>query len=288
MVSREYHSPTKLQEATQLLRKWKGRACIIAGGTNVIPDMRAGKIKPELLLDISRIEELMGIGQNREHIWIGALTPISQVIESPLIRSEGWVLHQAAKNLGNPLVRNRATIAGNLANASPAADTAVPLLALDASVRISGHGSGERAVPLSSFFVGPNQTALKNDEIIKAVEFPKTKSGARTAYFKLDLRNAMAISIASVAVWLTTDGSKFSRIRIALGAVAPSPIRASEAEAFLEGKENTPAVIDRAAGLVDRAVNPITDIRGSAEYRGYVSQVLVRRAIHEALARQID
>ncbi len=282
MVSTEYHLPTELEEATRLLKKWKGRACVVAGGTNVIPDMRAGKIRPEHLLDISRIGELHGIKKTRARISVGALTSISQLIDSPLIEKEAGLLHRACHQLGNPLVRNRATIAGNLGNASPAADTAVPLLALNASVKIRGHDS-QRTAPLTVFFVGPNQTVLKDDEIIVSVEFPRPTAQERTAYFKLGLRNAMAISVASVAVRLEVNGDRFSLVRIALGAVAPTPIRAGETEAFLEGQEASPAVINGAIKRVAQEVNPISDIRGSAEYRRYVSQVLVRRAIQQAL-----
>jgi carbon-monoxide dehydrogenase medium subunit len=280
----DYHAPTKLDEATALLRTWKGQACVVAGGTNVIPDMRAGKIAPQLLLDISRIEELGGIEERGERIWIGALTSVSQVMESSLVEKDGWILHQTCRRLGNPLVRNRATIGGNLANASPAADTAVPLLALDAMVEIRGHEGRGRHIPLATFFVGPNRTVLEDDEIIKGVLFPKIKSPERTAYDKLGLRNAMAISVASVAVWLMFSEKIFSSVRIALGAVAPTPIRAVEAEQFLGGKEVTPAVLDEAIARVDQAINPISDIRGSVAYRRYVSGVLVRRAIEQALS----
>jgi len=283
MVSTDYLSPTDLKEATKLLKKWKRRACVVAGGTNVIPEMRAGKTSPRLLLDITRVEELRGIQDRGASIWIGALTSVSQVMGSPLIEREGWILQQACKQLGNPLVRNRATIAGNLANASPAADTAVPLLALDAVVRVCGPDAREGEVPLSAFFLGPNRTILRDDDLITGIEFNKTKPPQKTAYFKLGLRKAMAISVASVAVWLETSGNRFSRVRIALGAVAPTPIRATETEAFLEGQATTVAVIDEAGQRVAQEVKPIKDIRGSTEYRRHVSQVLVRRAIQQAL-----
>jgi carbon-monoxide dehydrogenase medium subunit len=171
-----------------------------------------------------------------------------------------------------------------LADASPAADTAPPLLALEASVHTQrGIGKG-REILLDEFFIGPNQTILEADEIITKITFPTPKDRAWGAHIKLGLRDAMAISVVSIAVMLEMDGRLCRRARVALGAVAPKPIRAHRVEGLLEGREIDGRVIDECAGVVKEEISPISDIRASAEYRTLATAVLLKRAIHEALA----
>ena len=281
----EYIAPKSLQEITKLLKRLKSKGKLIAGGTNVIPDLRAKSIQPQVLIDISHLRNLAYIKEEKRRIRIGGLTPITELASSKIIRKVAPILSEAADQLGNPLVRNRATIAGNLAHASPAADTAVPLLALEATVILAGDGK-LRQIPIEQFFRGPNQTVLKADEMIKEISFQKPNSNARMAYKKLGRRSAMAISVVSIAVVLEMESGKCKKVRISLGAVAPKPIRAYGVEEMLEGKEVTDKLIGACCEHVQTEINPITDIRASAEYRRQVSSVLLRRRIEEVTLSQ--
>lgn len=160
----DYLAPKTLNETLILLRNWRDKATLVAGGTNVIPDLRGRSIRPEVLIDISHLKSLSYIKEDRNKIRVGALTTISELASSEVIQKGTFLLSQACNQLGNPLVRNRATLAGNLADASPAADTAVPLLVLDAIVRTERDGGKHRQIPIGQFFLGPNQTVFKKDE----------------------------------------------------------------------------------------------------------------------------
>lgn len=276
----EYIAPNSLQEITKLLKRLKGKGKLIAGGTNVIPDLRARKIQPQVLIDLSHLKDMSYIKEDKGRIRIGGLTPIAELASSKIIRKVAPVLAEAADELGNPLVRNRATIAGNLAHASPAADTAVPLLALEATVVVARDGTS-RQIPIEQFFRGPNRTVLKAGEIIKEISFEKSASNTRMSYSKLGRRSAMAISVASVSVLLEMENGKCKKARIGLGAVAPKPVRAYGVEKMLEGKEVTEKLIEACCEDVQKEINPLTDIRASAEYRRQMSSVLLRRLIKE-------
>jgi carbon-monoxide dehydrogenase medium subunit len=256
---------------------------VVAGGTNLLPDLRAKKVSPDALVDLSRIDSLSFIEAEEGGIRIGALTPIAEIAASKTLQRIAPIFCEAARNLGNPLVRNRATLGGNLAKASPAADTAVPLLALDACVGVQGAGSGKRQIPLDQFFLGANRNALKPGELIRDVYFPRPNSGVKMAYRKVGLRNAMAISVVSLGVFLEMRKGVCDRIRIAFGAVAPKPIRAYQAENILLGKEITPELLQACGGRAEKEISPITDIRGGAEYRRAMASVLLQRAFGEAL-----
>lgn len=251
----------------------------IAGGTNVIADLRAEKHHPQALVDLSRLAELRGIRLENGHLMIGGGTTITELLHEPLIAQHAPALVQAARVFANPLIRNRATVGGNLVDASPAADTAPPLLALDAEVELTS-AAGTRRVPLADFLVGVRRTLRRPDELLTAVIWPVPGERTASAFHKLGLRKADAISVLSVAVAVTfDDGGRCASVRIALGAVAPTPIRARTAEELLTGEILTPAVIAEAARHAARATRPISDIRGSASYRREVTQVIVRRLL---------
>ena len=281
MIS-EYVAPKDIEEALRLMGKWKGKATLIAGGTNVIPDLRAKALKMSALIDLSPIKGLTFIKEEKKRIRIGALTTIAELASSKVIQRCAPILSEAARQLGNPLVRNRATLAGNLADASPAADTAVPLLVLEATVLAERAGKKAREIPLEEFFVAPNRTALKADEIIREIRFAKPGSTDRMAYSKLGLRNAMAISVVSVAVRIEMEGVECKKARVALGAVAPKPIRAYRCEDILRGGEITPELIEVCSGRAEEEVKPITDIRATADYRKSMCGILLRRTIERA------
>jgi CO/xanthine dehydrogenase FAD-binding subunit len=258
----------------------------IAGGTNVIVDLRAGKHYPLALVDITRLAGLRGIRREDDHLIIGGGTTISDLLRDPLIAGHAPTLAQAAAVFANPLIRNRATVGGNLADASPAADTAPPLLALGAEVELTSRSSPKggkgaaRWVPLADFFVGARATVRRPDELLTAIRWRVPPARTKSAFYKVGLRKADAISVLSAAVTVEFDGAEHcTAARIALGAVAPCPIRATAAEELLTGEQLTAAVIAEAARLAGEATRPISDIRGSASYRRRVTEVVVRRLL---------
>jgi len=280
----DYVAPQTVEEALEFKARWQEKAAFLAGGTNLIVDLRAQKVKPELVIDLSDLKELDYIRAVNGRIHIGSAVTVADLLKSDLLRQSSPVLCQAARHFANPLVRNRATVGGNLANASPAADTAVALLALEAEVELISKERGQRRVALADFFLGPQQTIMESDEAMAEVSFPAMREGVKGAYIKLGRRNAMAVSVVSVAVVLAWEGDRCREARIALGAVAPTPIRASESEAMLEGKQPSPALLEQCGKAAAAATSPIDDVRASAQYRRAMSEVLVRRALAQALS----
>ena len=282
-MAMEYLVPKTLNETLILLKKGKDKSKLMAGGTNVIPGMRAKTLKPEILIDISHLKNLSYIKEEKKRIRIGGLTTISELASSKIVQDHAPILTEAANQLGNPLVRNRATIAGNLADASPAADTAVPLLALEAMI-ITERNGGKREIPIDQFFLGPNRTVLKPDEMIREIVFPKPDPKSKMAYIKLGLRNAMAISVVSIAILMEREREECKKVRIALGAVAPKPIRAYGVGAILTNKKITMELVAACCEKVGREMNPISDIRASAEYRRSMASVLLKRVLHQTIS----
>ncbi len=291
--------PGTLPEALAMLAS--GNALPIAGGTNVIVDLRAGRggvtppggggggeggATPPLrtLVDITRLAELRGIRREDGHLVIGGGTTLSDLLHDPLVAHHAPALREAAAVFANPLIRNRATVGGNLVDASPAADTAPPLLVLDAEVELASR-DGTRRVPLADFLVGVRKTLRRPDELLTAVRVPLPPDARCASHFhKLGLRKADAISVLSAAVALTWDAAGCcTSARIALGALAPTPRRAPAAEDALLGHVLTPARIAEAARLAGEAARPIDDIRGAAAYRREVAEVIVRRLLGQML-----
>jgi len=281
----EYFLPKNVTETLAFLQKWGAKAALIAGGTNVIPDLRANTLGREALIDLSHLKSLSYIKEEKKRIRIGALTTMSELVASLAIQKHARILHDAVWQIGNPLVRNRATIAGNLADASPAADSAVPLLVLDASVVVEKHKGKRKQISIDEFFAGPNKTVLKRDELIREIVFPKPNPSARTAYSKLGLRNAMAISLVSVGVMAELEKGKCNRVRIALGAVAPTPRRACGVENLLVGQVITEELIDQCCEAVQKEIQPITDVRSTLEYRRSMTSVLLKRLLQQVFSQ---
>jgi carbon-monoxide dehydrogenase medium subunit len=283
----EYLNTKDFEEIFSAIEKTKGLAKFIAGGTNIIPYMRAETMLPELLIDLNGLEDLKYIREKNGTITIGALTTISELVASEVIRNKCQILHSAANSLGSPLTRNRATIGGNLADASPAADMAPPLLALEASIQTKRGGVEGREIPLDKFFIGPNKTVLAEDELITQIRFSKPKDSARGIFIKLGLRNSLSISVVSIAVILDMEGLVCQKARVALGAVAPTIIRAFHVESKLEGGEINENIIQECAEIVKEEISPISDIRASAEYRRLASSVILKRAIQQVLKGEV-
>lgn len=278
----DFLAPKTLNAALRAI-EGKGRTYkLIAGGTNVVPDVRDRKIAPRLVVDLSGIKALHYIKEGKGTVKIGALVTIADLLNSRLIKKHSPVLWEAAFKFAGPLVRNRATVAGNLVDASPAADVAIPLLALKARVKLRSL-RGERTVPLDKFFTGYRKTVTKSGEILTEVEFPVPLRGTKQGYYKLGRRNAMAISVASAAVVLTMNRSTCTDACIALGAVAPTPLRVEKAEALLRGERVDRELAQKCGEAAAKAARPIDDIRASAEYRRLMCEVLVRRVICQSL-----
>jgi CO/xanthine dehydrogenase FAD-binding subunit len=280
-VDIEYYNPKNLDETLSLLGRLRGKAQLIAGGTNVIPDMRDKVTKPPVLIDLSQVKNLSYIKEEKQKIRIGALTTISDLASSEVIKKHAPVLYEAVRQIGNPLVRNRATIAGNLTDASPAADTAGPLLVLEATVLLEKQKAKAKTIPLDRFFTGPNRTVLKKTELVREILFPKPASSTKMAYFKFGLRNAMAISVASVAVLIEMEKGRVKKARIGLGAVAPTPIRAYGVEELLINQQLTDELIEECGERVREEIRPITDIRASLEYRKSLIPVILKRLLQQ-------
>jgi len=273
----KYISPKTKEEVLKILKQEKSKACIVAGCSNVLPYIKDKKLPAKLLLDISGIEELNYIKENEGEVYIGAGTTISDLINSKVIREECSVLHQAAEDFADPIVRNSATIGGNLADASPAADVAPPLLVLNAVLEIESI-NGKREVPLKDFFIGPRKTVLREDEMISSIKIKNSFLNKNGCFIKLGLRQAMAISVATIAMILEVEKNKVKNVRIAMGSIAPIPLRLLKTEEFLINKEVNDDLIEKAIPKVREEVNPIGDVRASAEYRRYVSGILFKRA----------
>ena len=277
--------PQTLEEALEMLAEGAPDVAPLAGGTNLVVDMRSGRYRPSVVVNIGGLEELHGVRRENGHLVVGGGVTIAELLDDPLIAQHAPVLREAAAVLANPLVRNRATVGGNLADASPAADSAPPLLVLGAEVELVSR-QGTRRVPLADFFVHVRKTVRRPQELLAAIRWPVPTDRSASAFRKLALRKADAISVLNAAVNVERDGAgRCRQARIALGAVAPTPIRAHEAEEALRGQQLTPATIAEAARLAAEATQPIDDIRGSAAYRKRVVEVLVRRLLDEVVVR---
>ena len=282
MSSFNYIAPNTVEETLSILHQHGVQARIAAGCTNIMPEIASKKITAGLLVDISGLAELKGIHVVDNRIKIGALTTINQLLHSEVIEQGATVLWQACQQFADPLVRNRATLCGNVAKASPAADGVVPLLALEGMVTVASLTTGQRELPIEGFLVGPGKSALRPDELILAVSF-EVANNLVGSFTKFGLRKAMAISLINLAIMFELTGKTITHPRIALGSVAPTALRARKTEAFLTGREITPEVLTQAAEMVKGEISPIGDLRASGEYRLHLAGVLLRRAIEAAM-----
>ncbi len=280
-----YHSVSTVEEALALLDAHQGAARIVAGGTDLIIEMDQGQ-HPQLqvLIDITRVPGLDQITEADGEIALGPLVTHNHVVASDLIRRRATPLAQASWEVGAPQIRNRATVAGNLITASPANDTITPLIALGADVTLASI-SGQRRLSLADFYTGFRATALRPNELLRAIHIPATADDERGIFLKLGLRRAQAISVVDVAVVLRLDAAgQVTKARIALGSVAPTIVRAPAAEAALLGQQLDNESIARAGRLAADCVTPIDDVRGSADYRSEMVKVLVARALRRLRA----
>ena len=276
----DYVRAASIEDALVAAR-WPG-AAFVAGGTNLVPDILFGRKKPGLAVDISRLRELRFIEERGGRLRIGALATVTDLLESDRVRKAAPPLHESAVEFAGPLVRNRATVGGNLLDASPAADLAPPLLAQDGEAEFLSV-EGPRTLPLASFFLNYRKTAIRPGELLTAISLRPLGPGDRSAYQKLQLRRAMAISVVSVAAALWMEDGRCAEAGIGMGAVAPVPYRSWAAEAELRGRVVGETEIESAAAAAREEARPIDDVRASAQYRMRMCGVLVRRLLRRAL-----
>lgn len=275
----EYYKPRSLSEAWELKEKVRD-ARFIAGGTDVMVGIKNGELSPSALISLRSIPALDSIEINGG-IRIGALTTISDLIHHSALRDNYPVVVEAAKRLGSVQIRNVATIGGNLCNSSPCADMALPLLVLEAKVRLQT-AKESREMPLNEFFKGPGKTCLTSDEILTDILLGPSRQNSKATFLKKG-RVKMDLAIASVAVLLEMEGKRCSKARLAAGSVAPVPLRLLKVEALLEGTTISKELLAKAQQLAAENVAPITDIRATKEYRQEIVGIYVRRALKKVL-----
>jgi len=278
----QYFSPKTVSEAVSILSQLDGEAKVLAGGTDLLPMMKQRVVTPENIVNIKNIRGLAYIREDTEGLKIGALTTIADIKESDLIKQKCLSLHEAAARFGTPLVRNMATIGGNICRSAPSADMVPPLLVFDAEVKLVG-AKGERKVLLEDFFTGSGKNVLKQ-ELLTEIIIPKESGRYGTAFEKVR-RSSADLAKLNCAVKIVVSDGKCDDIRIALGVVADKAIRAKKAEQAVRGKSISDEVIEGAAQKVTEDISPRTSARSTAWYRTEVSKVLVRRLIKLAIER---
>jgi CO/xanthine dehydrogenase FAD-binding subunit len=287
MKSFEFFAAKDSNHAVTLLAQHAANAKvkIIAGGTDLLADLKFTAHGPDVVVDISRAEDLKNITMTDQGLSIGALVTHTQIMRSPLIRQLFPALVDAAHTIGAVQTRNLGTLGGNLVTAVPSMDSGPTLMALEAIVTIAGNG-GRRQLPLSEFFVGPRKTVLKPDELLAEIIIPKQNVGKPTHFLKFGLRKGQALALVNVGAsfWVDWEKNTFLAPRVALGAVAPKVIRAVQAEAYLEGRAITTETMAEAGRVAVGDAKPISDFRASAEYRRHLIAVLTKRALEGAWA----
>ncbi|MEN2974320.1 MAG: xanthine dehydrogenase family protein subunit M [Candidatus Caldarchaeales archaeon] len=277
----DYYMFTELEDALRFL-DMNPDSKILSGGTDLVVQMRSGKTKIRKIVDISRINDLKYIREDRDSIKIGPLTTIEELKNSLIIEKWAPPLWRAAKEFGTWHVRNIATIGGNICNASPAADTVPPLITLKSSLVLTSIRD-KRKILVEDFFRGPGETVIEGREILTEIVIPKLDGEWSFSFIKLGKRMGHILSIVSVAAGLMIDDERIEDVIVSLGSVAPTPIRSKSVEEYLKGRRASIENIDEASLQVVKDVKPISDVRASAEYRIEMSKVLVRRALRECL-----
>jgi carbon-monoxide dehydrogenase medium subunit len=281
----EYLRPETLKEALALAKKYGKKAKFLAGGTDLLIFISHGRVKADYVIDLKGIPGIGGIKYDaKKGLQIGALTTVREVETSPIVIKRYPILTGAAtQEFASIQIRNLATIGGNVCNAAPSADTVPALMALGARAKVVG-SSGRRTVPLDEFFTGPGKTVLKADEILSELVIPPPARHTGGHYIKLAARRAMDIAFVGVAAAVQADpkDGAIKDVKIVLGAVAPTPVRALEAERILKGNPLESRIIEEAGEAAEAASRPISDVRASAEYRREMVRVLTKRAVAKA------
>lgn len=279
MKTFEYFKVASVDEALRLLSMYGNKAKILAGGTDLVVMIDDEMVAPDYIIDIKGINNLKGIEIRDNYLWIGALTTFSEIIHAEIIKEKFPVLFEASKRVASVGVRNRATLVGNICSAVPSLDSAPTLLVLNASVEIKG--KEDKLVPIADFFKGPRKTILEKDEIVSGIRIPLETRKYGANYIKLGRYEGEDLAQVGVATFVAED----LEYRIAFCAVAPTPVRALDAEAFLKGKELNTNLLDEVVPLALKAIAPISDVRASKEYRLHTSGVLLKRSLKASFDR---
>jgi carbon-monoxide dehydrogenase medium subunit len=276
--------PQSLDDCLKILADHGGRAKLLAGGTDLLPQMKNGLLKPALVVDLSGIDRVRRVDNGSGGLRIGAAVTARALEVHPALGGAYRSIAESAALVGSLQVRNLATVGGNLCNAAPSADMAPPLVALEAQAVIAG-AKGERRVPIADFFTGVRKTVLAPNELLVELIVPAPGPNSGGQYLRHTPRRELDIAVVGVASQLTMANGRCAKARIALASVAPTPVRATAAERALEGQAVTPELIERAATLAIEAAKPISDQRGSIEFRKHLVRVLTRRTLTTALQR---
>ena len=287
-----YYKPQTIEQALALMEKLEN-ARFIAGGTDLMVLLKKKMISPENLISLRNIRCLDGVEKSNylsRGFRIGSITTHNNIAKNVLIRNSYGALHDAASRIGSQQIRNVATIGGNICNASPSADTACPLLVLDGKLLIVNN-NGKRLVDIDDFFLGPNRTILEKNEIIKEFHLPCFNGNNGSAYTKISRRQSMDVSIVGIAVRISIvkegDEFKCEDVRIAMSAVAPRPIRAKKAEAFLKGKTITPELTQETGEIAASEATPIDTFRGQAWYSKDMIKIVTKETINRAMEQAV-
>ncbi len=297
----DYFVPKTLEEAVSLLFKYEKKAKIIAGGSDLVPRIKSGEVQSDVFVNICSISKLNFISyEPSAGLRIGAVTPISTIENSSVIQNNFGILAQAAGMMGSPTIRHKATIGGNLCNAAPSADIAPPLIVLSAKVKVTGKRGG-RIIPIDDFFTAPGETLLNPGEIVTEIQIPTIPINSGATYVKQKRRHGADLAVVGVAALVTiasdvhnlgvlpriadTPNMRLLDVKIALGAVAPTPIRAKQAESILKQRQIDDKLLEEACQAASDESNPIDDARSSAEYRKKMVKILTKTAITQAIDR---
>lgn len=282
----EYEAPTSLADAVQLFAKHNGSARALAGGTDLIDHVRTGRLKPDIVVDIKKIPELQCLELTTAGLRLGAAVPCYQVYGHQQLAADYAALADSCRIIGGTQIQSRASIGGNLCNSGPAADTTPSLIALQATVVITG-ATGTREIPVEDFCTGPGKNVLQPGEFIVELKFPARPAHSGSHYRRFIPRNEMDIAVVGVAASVTLDdsGEKIVEARLAVGAVAPTPLFAKEAGDLLAGQTINDELLAKAANAVRTIATPIDDMRGTVEFRKHVTGVLAERVLRTAISR---
>ena len=279
----DYHAPSSVDEALGLLAKHGDAAKILAGGQSLIPAMRFRLASPDVLVDINRISGLAYVEERGDHLAIGALTREVMLEDTPIIARSYPLLHDTAMVIADPIVRNRATVCGNIAHADPANDHPATMLAYDATV-IARSPKGQREIAIDEFFTGLFENSLAKGELLTELRIPKPGPGSGGAYLKIE-RKVGDYAVAAVAVQLRLAAGKIAAIRIGLTNVSAVPMRAQAAEAILRGSTGDDATLEAAGQKAAAECDPSADLRGMVDYKRDLVRVLIKRTVRRALVR---
>ena len=282
----DYISPPTLADALSELAGKKGAARLMAGGTDLIDQMRLGRFEPNLVVDIKQVPELKVLALGKDGLHVGAAVPCCEIYGDAAVVQHYSALADSCRIIGGIQIQSRASVGGNLCNSGPAADTTPSLIALQ-GICVIASSAGTREVPAESFCTGPGANVLADGELLVEVRLPPRSKGSGSHYRRMIPRNEMDIAVVGVgaSVELDASGQEFVSARIALGAVAPTPLYAEEASSILAGQPATKETFEKAAEAARQIVSPITDMRGTKEYRIHATGVLVRRVLEAAVAR---